>query len=308
MTAVQQKAVSGRKRPKGIIFLFLLPAALLYLIFFIYPTLDALRISLFDWAGFKIETATFVGLGNFRELLGDKWARLALENNLFIMFFGGILMFSAALFFAVVLTNPRFRGRTFFKIVIFLPYVLNEVGVALLWIFILQPRFGMLNTLLRNIGLDSLAQIWLGSREYGVGSIIFITVWYTIGFYMVLLMAGIDGIPTDLFDAVKVDGANGIQTFRYLTLPLLRDILSIGIIYWMINSIKAFGVVWALTRGAPGNSTHTIATYMVDKALPYQSALYRMGYATAIAVVMCIIVFLFTLIYFRMQRKEAIEY
>jgi ABC-type sugar transport system permease subunit len=300
---------SGRRRGKGIVFVFLAPAILLYLIFFIYPSVSALRISLFDWTGFNFATAEFLGLGNFKELLNDRWVRLAFTNNLYIMVFGGVLMFSSALFFASALSNPRFRGRTFFKIVIFLPYVLNEVGVALLWIFILQPRFGMLNTLLRNIGLESLTQIWLGSRNLGVGSIIFVIVWYTIGFYMVLLMAGIDGIPTDLFDAVTVDGANAFQTFRHLTLPLLRDILSIGVVYWMIFSVKAFGVVWAMTRGAPGKQTHTIATYMVDQALPYQSATFRLGYATSIAVMMCIIVFLFTMVYFRfLQRKEAIEY
>lgn len=300
---------SGRKRGKGIVFAFLAPALLLYLIFFVYPSISALRISLFNWTGFNYASAEFLGLGNFRELLNDRWVRLAFSNNLYIMIFGGILMFSSALFFAVVLSNPRFRGRVFFKIVIFLPYVLNEVGVALLWIFILQPRFGLLNTLLRSIGLESLTQIWLGSRNLGVGSIIFVVVWYTIGFYMVLLMAGIEGIPTDLYDAAIVDGASSMQTFRYLTLPLLRDILSIGIMYWMIFSIKAFGIVWAMTRGAPGNQTHTIATYMVSQALPYQTAIFRMGYATSIAVMMCIVVFVFTLIYFRfLQRKTAIEY
>jgi len=302
------KVVSGRKKGKGIIFTFLAPAILIYAIFFLYPSADAFRISLYKWSGFYFKNATFIGLGNFKEALNDKWMRLAFSNNILIMVAGGIFMFAMALFFAVVLTNPRYRARTFFKTVIFLPNVINAVGVALLWVFIFQPRFGMLNLLFHSIGLDSMAKVWLGSRGMAIPSIIFVTVWYVIGFYMVLLIAGIEGIPTDLYDAAKVDGASDWQTFWRVTMPLLRDMIVIAVIYWMIGALKIFGVVWAMTRGQPANSTHTVATYMMEQALPSQTSIFRMGYGTAIAVLLFIAVFFISMLFFRLSRAEAIEY
>jgi len=302
------KVVSGRKKGKGIIITFLAPAILIYAVFFLYPSADAFRISLYKWSGFYFKNATFIGLGNFKEALNDKWMRLAFGNNILIMVAGGIFLFAMALFFSVVLTNPRFKARTFFKTVIFLPNVINAVGVALLWVFILQPRFGMLNLLFRSIGLDSMAKVWLGSRGMAMPSIIFVIVWYVIGFYMVLLIAGIEGIPTDLYDAAKVDGASDWQTFWRVTMPLLRDMIVIAVIYWMIGALKVFGVVWAMTRGQPANSTHTVATYMMEQALPSQTSIFRMGYGTAIAVLLFIAVFFISMLFFRLSRAEAIEY
>jgi len=306
--ATDTKVVSGRRKGKGIILVFLTPALLFYMALFLYPAFSAFRISLYKWSGFYFKNATYVGLANFKEAITDKWVHLALGNNLLIMVVGGSFMFILALFFAVVLTNPHLKGRAVFKTLIFLPNVINEVGVALLWIFIYQPRFGMLNIALRTIGLDRLAKVWLGSRELAMPCIIFVIVWYVIGFYMVLLIAGIEGIPTDLYDAAKVDGANEWQVFWRVTLPLLRDVLAIAVVYWMIGSLKIFGIVWAMTKGQPANSTHTVATYMMQQALPYQTSLFRMGYGTAIAVLLFIVVFFIALLFFRLSRTEAIEY
>jgi len=238
MAVSAKPVVSGRRKGKGIIFAFLAPAILIYAIFFLYPAFNAFQISLYDWSGFSFSSARFVGLANFKEALADKWVRLAFANNLIIMVVGGIFMFSLALFFAWVLTNRRYKGRTFFKTAIFLPHVINDVGVALLWVFIFQPRFGMLNQLLRSVGLSNLATVWLGSHETAIPSIIFVFVWYVIGFYMVLLIAGIEGIPTDLYDAARIDGASDWQVFRSVVLPLLRDVLAIAVIYWMIGALN----------------------------------------------------------------------
>ena len=300
---------SGRRKGKSIIGAFLAPAILLYVALFLYPAAQAFRISLYRWKGYYFENAQFVGLANFKEVLRDKWVRLALSNNLLIMVIGGGLLFSLALFFAAVLTNPRFKGHAFFKTVIFLPHVINDIGIGLLWIFILQPRFGMLNNLLRSVGLKDLAKVWLGSRELAMPCIIFVMIWYVIGFYMVLLIAGMEGIPTDLYDAAKVDGAGDWQVFWRVTLPLLRDVLAIAIIYWMIGALKIFGVVWVLTQGAPANSTHTISTYMIWQVVGmWGTAGTRIGYGTSIAVVLFILVFFVSLLFFRLSRAEAIEF
>ena len=298
----------GRRRPTGIIWIFLAPAVLLYGFFLLYPTFNAFLISLYRWSGFGFENSTFVGLENFKEALRDQWVHLAFSNNLIIMIGGGMLLFALSLFFAVVLSNPRTRARAFFKTSIFLPHIINPIGVALLWIFILQPRFGMLNIFLCSVGLEELAQVWLGSHGLAMAAIVFMVVWYVIGFYMVLLIAGVEGIPPDLYAAARIDGASEWQVFWRVTLPLLRDVLVIGIIYWMISALKIFGEVWALTKGQPANSTHTIATYMMQQALPAQSTVFRMGYGTSIAVLLFVVVFCISLIFFRLSRREAIEY
>jgi ABC-type sugar transport system permease subunit len=308
-TTKEKVIVSGRKRGKGIIFTFLFPALLIYILLFVYPAFNTFKYSLYNWSGFGINNAVFIGLGNFKEALTDQYVWLALSNNLYILVIGGFLMFSAALFFSVVLTIPGFRGRSFFKAVIFMPYVLNQAAVGLMWVFILQPRFGLLNTLLRQIGLDSLAQSWLGSRSPAMGSIIFVIIWSSIGFYMILLMAGIETIPSDLYDSAQVDGANTFQLFRFLTLPLIRDILSIAVIFWMLNAIQQFGVIFAMTRGAPANQTNTVATYMMNLAFPYLGSYnFRFGYASAIGVLMLIPVFGISLLLFALRRKEALEF
>lgn len=299
---------SGRKRNPRVICVFLAPAAFFYVCFFLYPAFNAFRVSLYRWSGFGFASARFVGLENFREALQDRWVRLAFTNNLLIMVVGGVFLFAIALFFAVALSHPRVKGRRFFRTAIFLPHVINPIGVALLWIFILQPRFGMLNALLRSIGLGQFTQVWLGTRGLAMGAIIFMIVWYVVGFYMVLLMAGVEGIPPSLLDAARVDGANELRTFWHVTLPLLREVLVVGVIYWMISALKIFGQVWALTKGQPANSTHTVASYMMQQALPAQSAVFRMGYGTAIAVLLFVAVFVVSLLFFRLSRRESVEY
>lgn len=307
-TTIQRKLTSGRRRGKGIIFAFLAPGILIYSVLFLYPAISALRISLYDWQGFKWEKAEFIGLANFAEALQDRWLLKALGTNAWFMIVGGAFMFLLALLFGAVLTNTRYRGRTFFKTVIFLPHVINVVGVALLWLFVLNPRFGLLNSVLRRVGLEGLAKVWL-APPYTLHSFTFIIVWYTIGFYMILLIAGMEGIPTDLYDAAKVDGASEWQVFWRVTLPLLRDVLAVGIIHWMISALKIFGVLWASGwEGTSLSDTHTIATYMMMYATTRSSAVFRMGYGTTVAVVMFILVFLVSLLFFRLSRTEAIEY
>ena len=191
---------------------------------------------------------------------------------------------------------------------IFLPHVINVVGVGLLWVFVLNPRYGLLNLGLKAIGLEGLGKPWL-AVPYSLHSFTFIIVWYVIGFYMVLLIAGMEGIPTDLYDAAKVDGASEWQVFWRVTLPLLRDVLAVGIIHWMISSLKIFGILWATGEwGASFSETHTIATYMMMYASPKSGIAFRLGYGTTLAVVMCILVFLVSLVFFRLSRREAIEY
>ncbi len=297
----------GRSRGKGIVYAFLAPAAVLYSVFFVYPTLDAFYIALFDWSGFDWPSAKFVGASNFIKAYGDKWVWLSMWNTLYIVLFGGILNFVLVLIFSGMLTNRSIRGRNFFRVTIFLPYVINSVALGLLWIFILNSKFGALNILLKTIGLENFALVWLGSRGTALACIVFVVVWSNVGFYLVLLVAGIETVPKDLYDAAQVDGASSIQGFRFVTLPLIREVLVVAAILWTIGAIKEFGVAWMLTRGSPAQSTHTFTTYLMNEAMPYQAEPH-LGYASALAVVLLIVVVGVSGVLLAVRRREAIEF
>jgi ABC-type sugar transport system permease subunit len=297
-----------RWRSKGFILLYLAPAALVYLVFYIYPAADAFRISLYRWTGFAFGNAEFIGLANFREVLRDEQLHLALSNNIKLLFGGGVLCFGLALFFAATLSHPKVRGAGYFKTTIFGPYTISAVGVALLWSFIYNPSWGLLNASLRAIGLDSLAVPVLALKNWAFPAVIFVIVWHVLGFYMMLLLAGVQNIPPDYYDAAQIDGANEVQTFFHITLPLLRDVLIIALLYWMIGALKHFGIAYAMTRGRPAGLTHTVSTYMYEWALPYYSSDYRLGYATAIAVALFLLVLAMSALYLRVTTREAIQY
>lgn len=299
--------MSGRRKGKSIIVVFLAPAVLLYTALFLYPVLDAFRISLYDWKGFNFANAQFIGLGNFVEAFGDKWVLVSLRNALYISLIGGVLIFGLALFFAVALTLPRIKGKGFFQTTIFFPYLMSGVGVGLFWTFVFNPTFGILNSALRAAGLERLAIPWLGLPGPALGAVIFVTVWWGLGFYMIFLMAGIRAIPPNVYDAARIDGANERQLFRYVTLPLLRDFLAIALVYWLIEALKVFDVVWVMTQGGPGNQTQVLTTYMYRMAFGSGTNITRLGYGTSIAVILFGLVFMASLLFFIIAREEAVE-
>jgi N-acetylglucosamine transport system permease protein len=300
---------SGRRKNKSIIIAFLAPTILLYAALFVYPTVQALQLSLYDWKGLNVDNARFVGLANFAEAAQDRWVHVGLRNTMLIIVAGGILLFTFALIFAAALTNTRVKGKGIFRTLIFFPYTLSGPGVGLLWVFILNPSFGALNGLLRAVGLDTWARPWLGETVPALGAVIFVSVWWSIGFYMLFLVAGIQSIPSDLFDAARVDGAGEDQLFFRLTLPLLRDFMAVAVVLWIIEALKTFAVIFLLTQGGPANQTHVLTTYMVKMALGFGGTpLLRLGYGTSIAVILLALVFLSSLLFFRLSRQEAIEF
>jgi ABC-type sugar transport system permease subunit len=294
---------------KRFIALYLAPALLVYLAFFVYPAIDALRISFYEWSGFSLGNAEFVGLENFATVLRDKQLQQAAGNNVFLLIAGGLLTFALALFFAAALSQGRLRGGEYFKATIFAPYTISAVAVALLWSFIYNPQWGLLNTTLRLVGLDALAQPILAFESTAFPAVSFVVVWHSLGFYMILLFAGIQAIPSDYMDAARIDGASEVQSFFHVTLPLLRDVLIIAVLHWIIGAIKHFGIAYAMTRGRPAGITHTISTYLYEWALPYYGSTYRLGYASAIAVSLFLVVVTISIVYLRLAaRRESIQY
>lgn len=295
-----------RKERKHIIIPFLLPAALLYLVFFIYPTVRALYVSLYDWSGFT-PTWTFVGLDNFKELLNDQVYWNALTFTLILMVVGGILVFGIAFLFTGLLSSGM-RGKKFFRAVLFFPNVVATVALATLWAFIYNYNFGLLNGFFKLIGLSQLGRTtWTGPNTI-VWAVLVALVWMYVGFYVVLLLAGVDKISPELFDAAKVEGANQAQMFVRITIPLLWDVLTVAVILWGIGAIKQFEFMYAFAGIRPPRDIWTVAVYMYILAFGKRDAVFRMGYGTAVAVTLLILVIIFAVIARRLMRREAIEY
>jgi ABC-type sugar transport system permease subunit len=302
-------SAAGLHKSKGIIILFLAPAFILFTAIIIIPAIRAFPVALTNYTLLK-GPPVYIGLNNFKELLVDRSFYIALRNTLIIAVVGGIGMFTFAFLFAVSLMSKRIRYKAVFQSLIFMPYCFSEVGVGLFWIFFLNPGFGALNGFFRAVGLQSWALNWLGEPKLAMATIIYVILWTSIGFYMIYLMAGIKSIPQSLFDAAHIDGASEIQTFFRVTLPLIRDYVSTAIVLWLISAINAFGIVFVLTHGGPGGSTHTITTYMVTEAFAVSglSSVNRIGYGTAVSIIIFLMILITSIFFFRLARKEAIEF
>ncbi|MFH1928323.1 MAG: sugar ABC transporter permease [Chloroflexota bacterium] len=296
----------SRKRLHWFIPVFLAPALVPYVVFFLYPAARALYISLFEWTGFGTDKK-FVGLANYNRLAIDTVFWRALKNNVFAVVFGGSVVIFLALFFAILLSRLG-RHSNLLKTVIVGPYTLSSVAVATIWKFLLDPQLGPINALLRSIGLGNLARPWLGDLHTVFPAVLVALIWWWLGFYMLILGAAISRIPSDIYEAAKVDGATEWQVATRITIPLIWDVLTVVAVLWIIDALRMFALVWAMTMGGPANASQVLVTYLYQLAFGGRYALLAMGRATAIGVVVFALVFAFSAIYRRVARRETYEY
>jgi ABC-type sugar transport system permease subunit len=296
-----------QKERRKLIIPFLAPALIVYLVFFIYPTIQALWVSLNDWSGFTPQM-DYVGLANFEELLRDKVYQQVLLQSLGLLVFGGILTFALSLFFTGLL-GTGVRGRRFFRAVIFSPNVVAMIALTTLWSFVYNPRFGMLNGVLKAIGLDKLGRTaWMGP-DLVYWAVLVAVVWIYVGFYAILFMAGADKIPQSLYDAAIVEGANRIQMFFKVTLPLMWDVVAVGLVLWIIDALMQFEFYYAISGAFPPIKIWTIPIYVFVLAFGKRNPIFRMGYGTAVAVSLLVFVIAFVLITrVILRRREAVEF
>lgn len=286
----------------------LLPAALLYLVFFIYPSIQALYVSLFEWSGFSPDMK-FVGLGNFIELFSDRhfWT-VVMSNTLLILFVGGALIFVIAFLFSSVLSG-RVQGKKLLRAAIFFPNVVNPIALAILWSFIYNKQWGLLNSFLKTVGLGGLVRTW-AAPDTLFWALLVALVWIYVGFFVVILLAALDRIPPDLIEAANLEGASEFTVFFRIKLPLIWDVLMTAIILWGIMAVKEFAFLYAWGGGAqfPPDGAQNLAVFMFVTAFGRRVSVYRMGYATAMGVVMLILIVIIALVVQRIFRREAIQY
>jgi ABC-type sugar transport system permease subunit len=292
-----------KKREQRLFLLtFLGPPLAIYALFVLLPALNAFRYSLTRWDGLALPV--WVGAQNFVNILkpGSPFYP-ALQNNLFLMFAPGILILSLALFFAYII-HQRIRGARLFRIAFFFPNIISSVAVALLWVLIYSTTdVGLLNGIReRFFGQTEPFAFTESSRL--LKSLIPMIVWSATGFYMVLFLAAMENITESNYEAARLDGATNGLIFWRITLPLMWDVLTTGIIFLVIGGLKIFDSIWVMENGRPSNVTHTLSTLMYAKVFEE----YNIGYGTAIAVVMFVLVLLATLLSFRLLRRERLEY
>ncbi|ANU15977.1 ABC transporter permease [Planococcus maritimus] len=285
------------------IYWFFLPGLVLYSLFFLYPTFSALFYSFTDWDGLS-EAFQFVGIDNYtRAFTGDSIFQKTIGNNLKFMLTVVVFQTLVALAFALIVIKNT-KTNVFLRALYFFPTILSSVSVAFIWAFIYDPSMGILNQVLQLVGLDFLAQNWLGNANIAIYSLAITQIWFHAGQMLIIFVAGLQAIPEELYEVAKIEGASKWQAFRSVTWPLLAPSATIVVAYTTIQSFKAFDLVFAMTGGGPNNSTEIIATYIYDVA--FKS--YQFGYASSISVIFMVIIALITYLQFKALRSDRVSY
>jgi ABC-type sugar transport system permease subunit len=297
LSAAEAKVSLGRRlyRARWAYF-FLAPALLFYGAFILYPLVQALYLSFFDVG--LAPTRKFVGLDNFLRLAGDEKFRRAVVNTL--LFVLGVVPAALVLSLATALiVHPLSRRlQAFYRLAFYLPGVAGGVILALVWLWIYQPTYGLLNYLLGAIGVQPIA--WLGTAETALPSLMLVVLTWILGQPIILLLAGLDAIPTELTEAARLDGAEGATMLRRITIPLLEPTLLFVLVTQTIGVMQVFVVVNVMTQGGPANATQTLVFRIYETAFSF----YEYGYASAMGVTLLGIVAVVALAQFRLLGKE----
>lgn len=281
-------------------YLFILPMIAGLLLFRIGPIFASLFMSFTNW---NIRTdPIWIGLNNYAEMFGSETFWLVLRNTL--VFVAAFVPATVALGLLMALVvSQKLRGIAFFRGLLFMPYITSMVAVALAWNWIFSTRFGVLNSVLEGLSLVERGPAWLADTRYTLGVLVIVSVWKSVGFQMMVFLAGLQGIPQNIIEAARIDGANRLQLFLYVTLPLLSPVTFFVVIVTVIDAFKTFEVTYTMTQGGPRGSSSTLAFFIYQNAFVYQ----RMGYASAIATVLVLLIAVVTLVNFMARRHWVAE-
>jgi raffinose/stachyose/melibiose transport system permease protein len=291
------------RRPSGKLIelvVLLAPAVALFTFFVLLPICVAAYYGLFNWSGYGV-LSDFVGLHNYRLVLDDPVFRESVLHNVIIAVLSLVIQLPLSLALALLL-NRRMKGGTLLRLAVFAPYVLSEATTAVLWLLMLQPG-GFVDQLFKAFGLGHEIKLWLADPSIVLYTLFVVVTWKYVGFGIILLLAGLQGVPVELREAAAIDGASPWQVTRRITLPLLGPTVRIWIFLSMIGSLQLFDIVWIMTIGGPANSSSTMVTYMIENG--FRSL--EFGYGSAVAVILFIISFVFALLYqrFALRRDTA---
>jgi multiple sugar transport system permease protein len=276
---------------------YLVPAALCLLGTVVFPILKAIHMSLYNHVLIKPQEYRFIGLGNYLRLVQDEVFWLSLWNS-GVWVFGSVSLQFLGGFVAALLLHQAFRGRALVRTVTLLPWVVPGVVVALVWEFLYQPNYGLINDVLFRLGWLHERVAWLSDPGLAMPAVIATNVWRGVPFFAIMLLAGLQAIPGDLYEAARVDGASVVGRFRHVTLPLLRPIIVVATATRIIWTFNYADLIFVMTNGGPANATQITSTYTLVKA--YSDL--DFGYAATLSVVLLVIMLTFTIGYLRVTR------
>lgn len=280
-------------------YFFLAPALSAIFIFFFIPVIAAFIISFTDFDIYSLgdfSSLRFIGFDNYIKLFKDDLFWTALGNTFYFVLVGAPLSIFASLTAALMLNSKLVKFKSLFRLAYFLPVVTTLVAVAIVWRFIYHPNFGILNFFLSLIGIEPID--WLGNPDWAMPSIILMAVWKNFGYNMIIFIAGLQNIPEELYEAADIEGATAFQKFRHITLPMLAPTTIFVSIITMIGYFQLFAEPYVMTQGGPLNKTLSIVQYMYQEGFRW----WNMGYSASIAFVLFIIIFIGTLIQFKVQK------
>ncbi|RJQ41117.1 MAG: sugar ABC transporter permease [Anaerolineaceae bacterium] len=276
---------------------FLLPYFLVYFIFFFLPAISILPMSFTEWS--IIGTPKFVGLANFKSIFSNRFFVQALSNTFIYTILVTVILTVLGLLLAVLL-NQKLRGRVIVRTIVIMPYVISSAVAGILWKWMFERNFGIINTYFQQMGLPLIG--WLSDPQIALFSIIIVNIWWSVGFNTVTFLAAIQGIPEELYQAAQVDGASPFQCFRYITIPQLKPIILYVTVLCAANSFQMFDEAYVITQGGPLGSTTTLVFQIYTEA--FKS--FRLGYSAALSVITCAIIILITLLQMRINKgKDA---
>jgi raffinose/stachyose/melibiose transport system permease protein len=287
-----------RSSPLRAYMLMLAPALVLFTTFILIPVVLTIIGSFFTF-GLTSPNWSFAGFDNYVRAAKDPVFWLAFRNNLIIVFGSIATQIGFGMLLAAILDRGIRRGSTFFRTLIFAPLVISPVAVGLIWLMIMDPNIGPLNRLVTLVGLTPPMLGWLGDPDLAIWMFLVIAAWQNTGYMMVLILAGLQGVPEEIYQAAALDNARGIRAFWYITLPSIRNILIVAMLITSIGAIKVFELVFITTRGGPAHATEVFGTYIFLQAF----TLGNMGYANAIAVFLLVIAVVLGLLQLRYSRR-----
>ncbi|MCE5188416.1 MAG: sugar ABC transporter permease [Eubacteriales bacterium] len=274
-----------------------LPALMIYGMFFVYPLFSGIGMSMTDWDG--MSEASFVGLQNFIDFFQDARAMHDIRTTLIFAAGSAALLNLVGLLYALLM-NGNFRGKSIARVIIYLPAIISPLIMGYIWFFLLQPGRGFLYYAFIQLGLPDLIGSWMSSYPSALLVLVLVNVWQFSGMTMIIYLAGLQSIPTELSEAARIDGASAWQRFWSVTIPMLMPAIRINVVTNIIGSLSVFDVIMALTEGGPGYATESLSIYIMRMC--YGS---RTGYSTAVAMILFFIILVPVLVSMRLTRQKS---
>ncbi|CVH78507.1 sn-glycerol-3-phosphate transport system permease protein UgpA [Clostridiales bacterium CHKCI006] len=278
-------------------YLFIAPALIVFLVFSIYPILSMIQLSFFDWDLVSVNK-TFVGIQNYLDLFKDKMFWQTISNTFVYMILTVLLGVGFGILLALFLQKNT-KINAFMQSIIFSPYIISLASVSFLWMWLMNKDYGLINYVLSFFGISSID--WLGDPKVALFSLVLISVWKTVGYNTIIILSALQSIPKHLYEAASLDRANKRQVFTKIVFPMISPTLFFLTIVNIIASFKVFETIQIITQGGPQNSTNTLVYSIYE----YGFKFYKIGDASAIGVVLLVIISIFTVVYFKLLSKKV---